>query len=37
MARDGKTLVASYGSGVGLLDPITFKKIHWEVTTFTKF
>jgi len=32
MARDGKTLVASYGSGVGLLDPITFKKIYWENT-----
>jgi|GEM_PF-3001150 len=37
MARDGKTLVAAYGSGVGLLDPITFKRIYWDYTTNSNY
>lgn len=30
MSKDGKTLVAAGDYGVGLLDPITFKKIFWS-------
>lgn len=32
MSKDGKTLVAAYGSGVGMLDPNTFKRIYWDDT-----
>lgn len=30
MSKDGKTLVAAGNYGVGLLDPITFKRIFWS-------